>query len=70
MDTEFTDGLEILGLVTGALLVVGGLVTLAGAPWATMDSLLAAVFEALGVLATIAIGIVLAWVVRTRPRAA
>lgn len=57
---EFADRLEPLGVAVGALLVLMGLGTLVGAPWATNDSGLATVIQLVGIALTVAIGVALA----------
>ena len=58
-----TDKLEVLGVLVGAFLVVTALGTLLGTPWAYSDSTLASVIQLDGVVAMIAIGVGLAWLV-------
>jgi hypothetical protein len=60
---ELTDKLELLGVLAGAFLVVTALGSLLGTPWAyTGDSLVVAI-QLVGVVATAAIGVGLAWLV-------
>ncbi|QSG07604.1 putative membrane protein [Halapricum desulfuricans] len=59
-----SDRLELFGTLAGALLVLIGLGTIAGMPWQTNGSLAASVLQLLGVLATIAVGAGLVWLVR------
>lgn len=61
MALAFADRLEPLGIGVGALLVVMGLGTLVGAPWATSNSTLATVVQLVGVALTVAVGVGLAW---------
>jgi hypothetical protein len=58
---DVTDTLEPLGIAVGALLVLVGLGTLAGQPWATLDSTVALVLQLLGVVLLVALGAGLAW---------
>jgi VIT1/CCC1 family predicted Fe2+/Mn2+ transporter len=58
---DFKDTLEPLGIGVGVLLVLVGLGTLAGQPWATLNSTGALVIQLVGVLALFAIGAALAW---------
>jgi hypothetical protein len=64
-DVEFQDRLELLGLVTGAFLVLAGLGTVAGTPWTHKASIAASVIQVLGALGTAGIGAGLIWLVRT-----
>ena len=57
---DFEDRLEPIGVAVGALLVLMGLGTLVGAPWATSDSGLATAIQLVGVALTIAVGVGLA----------
>lgn len=61
MDTaiEFEDNLAVLGVLAGAFVIVVGLGTLLGQPWTTTESTSAALVQMVGILATIAIGVVL-----------
>lgn len=61
---RFDDSLEPLGVAAGAFLVLVGLGTVIGQPWATKPSVGALVFQLLGVVGTVAIGaglIYLSW---------
>ena len=58
---EFEDTLEPLGIGVGVLLVLVGVGTLVGQPWATSNSTGATVLQLVGVLALFAISGVLAW---------
>jgi hypothetical protein len=62
--TRFDDRLEAVGTAVGVLLVLVGVATLAGAPWATKASTAAAVLQVVGVLATAALGAGLVWLRR------
>lgn len=59
---RFDDVAEPLGIGVGVLLVLIGLGTVSGAPWATNQSVLATVVQLIGVLLTIALGAGLAYV--------
>ena len=66
MNTEtltdrFDDKLEPLGIAAGAFLVLAGLGTIAGAPWATNPDVLAVAISVLGSLATVVVGAGLAY---------
>mgnify|MGYP000689980799 FL=1 len=58
---QFEDSLEPLGMLTGVLLVLIGLGTLVGQPWATADSTIAVVLQLVGVVVTVALGAGLVW---------
>ncbi|WP_340101050.1 hypothetical protein [Salinibaculum salinum] len=58
---QFEDPLESLGMLTGVLLVLIGLGTLVGQPWATADSTIAVVLQLVGVVVTVALGAGLVW---------
>ncbi len=58
---QFEDTLEPLGILTGALLVLIGLGTLVGQPWATANSTIAVVLQLVGVVVTVALGAGLVW---------
>jgi hypothetical protein len=64
-DVEFEDRLEVLGLVTGAFLVLAGLATVAGTPWTHKASIVASAIQVLGALGTAGIGAGLIWLTRT-----
>lgn len=61
---SFEDPLEPLGIGAGALLVLIGLATIAGMPW-EIKPIAPAALQVVGSIATIAIGVVLAWISRT-----
>lgn len=61
----FADRLELLGVLVGAFLVLAGLGTVVGQPWATAGSTVVAVLRILGALMAIAIGAGLVWTTRT-----
>ncbi|WP_226011702.1 hypothetical protein [Halomicrobium salinisoli] len=58
---RFDDTLEPLGIATGAFLVLVGLGTLLGAPWATNPNLGPVVVTVLGSLLSVVIGVGLAY---------
>ena len=58
---QFEDTLEPLGILTGVLLVLVGLGTLIGQPWATANSTIALLLQGVGIIATVGIGAGLAW---------
>lgn len=56
---SFEDRLEILGILVGAFVVIVGVGTLSGLPWTTTNDLVASLIQIVGIVATIAIGLVL-----------
>ncbi|USZ66757.1 hypothetical protein NGM10_08375 [Halorussus salilacus] len=65
MATTATDTLEPLGIGLGALLVLVGIATLVGTPWAHKSGgLLLAAGQVLGAISAVAIGAGLAWIAR------
>jgi hypothetical protein len=65
MATATSDNLEPLGVGFGALLVLVGLATLVGTPWAYKSGgLLLTLGQALGAVAAVGIGAGLAWLAR------
>jgi len=58
---SFEDRLEWLGLLTGGFLALYGLAVLTTMPWTTNESGVASVIQAVGILLTIAIGLVLVY---------
>lgn len=61
---RFDDRLEAVGVAVGVLLVLVGFGTIAGVPWATKGSAVAAGLQVVGALATVAIGAGLVWLSR------
>jgi hypothetical protein len=59
MAIDFEDRLALLGVLVGAFVIVVGLGTLLGTPWTTAASTSAVVVQLLGIVATIAVGVVL-----------
>lgn len=65
MATTPSDALEPLGIGVGALLVLVGIATLFGTPWAHKSGgLLLGIGQLLGALAAIGIGAGLAWIAK------
>jgi hypothetical protein len=58
---DFRDTLEPLGIGVGAFLVLVGIGSLVGQPWATNNSAGATVLQLVGVVALLAVGGFLAW---------
>ncbi len=66
MNRYVSDSLEPLGIAFGVLLVLIGIGTLVGTPWAYKSgSALLMLGQILGAVAAIGIGGALAWIVRT-----
>jgi hypothetical protein len=61
----FEDDLELVGLAVGALLVLVGLTTIAGAPWTVQPDVAPLVGRLLGAFGAIAVGAGLLWLSRT-----
>lgn len=59
-----SDRLELFGTLTGVLLVLMGLGTVAGMPWQTNGDIAVSVLQLFGVLGTIAVGVGLVWLTR------
>jgi hypothetical protein len=58
---RFEDKLEPLGIFTGVLLVLVGLGSLVGQPWATANSTVALLLQGIGIILTVAVGAGLVW---------
>ncbi len=58
------DRLEVLGLVVGALLLLGGLGSLAGMPWVTNPDTLAVIVQLIGIVLSMVLAVGLVWLVR------
>ncbi|WP_435159306.1 hypothetical protein [Haladaptatus sp. DFWS20] len=66
MNRFVSDPLEPLGIAMGVLLVLIGIATLIGTPWADKSgSALVMLGQILGALSAVGIGAALAWVSRT-----
>ncbi|PSQ04759.1 hypothetical protein BRC92_03570 [Halobacteriales archaeon QS_4_69_31] len=61
---RFDDRIEPIGVAVGVLLVLVGLGTVAGFPWATKGDALASALQVVGALLTVAIGAGLVWLSR------
>ncbi|PSP94223.1 hypothetical protein BRC91_06500 [Halobacteriales archaeon QS_4_62_28] len=59
---RFEDISEPLGIGVGVVLVLIGLGTVSGAPWATNGDIVASILQILGVILTMALGAGLAYV--------
>jgi hypothetical protein len=55
---EFSDRLEMLGVLGGGFVIITALGTLAGLPWTTTTNTAAALVGVLGVFLTLALGVV------------
>jgi len=67
MSATFDDGLEPLGLVVGVFLVLVGIGTIVGQPWAQMSNAAAAGGQVFGALMAIVVGVLLALFSRDGP---
>ena len=56
---NFKDKLSVLGVLVGGFVIVAGLGTLLGAPWATTGNTSVLVIQLVGIVATVAIGVLL-----------
>ncbi|ERH08992.1 MAG: hypothetical protein J07HX64_00744 [halophilic archaeon J07HX64] len=56
---NFEDRLSVLGVLVGGFVIVVGFGTLLGAPWTTAVNTSVLLVQLLGIVATIAIGVVL-----------
>ena len=59
LSIDIEDRLSLLGLLVGVFVVVVGLGTLLGTPWTTTESSTAVVVQLVGIVATVAVGVVL-----------
>lgn len=62
----FVDRLDALGVLVGAFVALVGLGTLVGMPWQYSGGALVMVFQVLGALAAVALGVGLAWLTHTQ----
>jgi len=56
---NFEDRLSVLGVLVGGFVIVAGLGTLLGAPWSTTASTSVLLVQMVGIVATVAIGVLL-----------
>ncbi len=56
---NFEDRLSVLGVLVGGFVIAAGLGTLLGAPWATAGSTPVLLVQMVGIVATVAIGVLL-----------
>lgn len=59
---QFDDLAEPLGIGIGVLLVLIGLGTVSGMPWATNNDMVASALQVVGILLTVVLGVGLAYV--------
>jgi len=59
IDLDFDDRLAVLGVLAGAFVIVVALGVLLGMPWTTTDNTTAALVQVVGIVATIAVGVLL-----------
>ncbi|WP_232687007.1 hypothetical protein [Halobacterium zhouii] len=57
----FADKLDALGVLVGVFVALAGLGTLVGMPWQYTSGAVTMVLQILGALATVALGVGLAW---------
>ena len=62
----FEDDLDAFGVLVGAFVALVGLGTLVGMPWQYSGGILVTVFQILGALSAVALGVGLAWLVHTQ----
>ena len=62
----FADKLDALGVLVGAFVALAGLGTLVGMAWQYTNSAVTMGFQILGALATVALGVGLAWLTHTQ----
>ena len=62
----FEDDLDALGVLVGAFVALVGLGTLVGMPWQYSGSIVVTVFQVLGAVAVVALGVGLAWLVHAQ----
>jgi len=55
---EFSDKLEVLGVLGGGFVIIVALGTLAGLPWTTTTNTAAALVQVIGVFLMLALGVV------------
>lgn len=61
MQQVFADDLDLFGTLVGVLLALVGLGTLAGTPWTHSGGAVVTVFQLLGAVGTVALGVALVW---------
>jgi len=62
----FADDLDAFGVLVGVFLALVGLGTLVGMPWQYSDGGLVTVFQILGAVSAVVLGVGLAWLVHTQ----
>jgi ABC-type xylose transport system permease subunit len=62
---DFEDRLELLGLLTGIFVVIVALASLASQPWSTAESTTVVVIQTVGIVVTLAIGVLVFLVTRS-----
>lgn len=66
MQQVFDDSLDAYGVLVGAFVALVGVGTLVGMPWQYANSTAVTVLQILGALATVGIGVGLAWLAHTQ----
>jgi hypothetical protein len=62
----FEDRLDVFGVLAGVFVALVGLGTLVGMPWQYSGGGLVTVFQVLGAVSAVGIGVGLAWLVHTQ----
>lgn len=62
----FEDDLDVFGVLVGAFVALMGLGTLVGMPWQYSGGALVTVFQILGAVSAVVLGVGVAWLVHTQ----
>lgn len=66
MQQVFDDSLDAYGVLVGVFVALVGLGTLVGMPWQYSNSATVTVLQVVGALATVGVGVGLAWLTHTQ----
>lgn len=66
MQQLFADTLDVYGVLVGVFVALVGVGTLVGMPWQYTNSGVVTVFQALGALGAVGVGVGLAWLAHTQ----
>jgi hypothetical protein len=66
MQQVFEDSLDLYGVLVGAFVALVGLGTLVGMPWQYSNSVTVTVLQVAGALATVGVGVGLAWLAHAK----
>jgi hypothetical protein len=66
MQQVFDDSLDLYGVLVGVFVALVGLGTLVGMPWQYSNSVTVTVLQVVGALATVGVGVGLAWLARAK----